>query len=330
MRFGLCIWSFSDVHGRIGAPLDPFTREGLTTLACESGLAAIEVGVKTFQEAPETAGPFLEDLRAKKLAVVLDTYGQEAPEAIGEEVERALEVAVSIGAQAVRTTVSNCLEGDRSRFGRAGWKQHLEALVQPLRKAASVAEELAVPFGIENHQDISSSELVWLCEQVDSSQFGVIFDTGNAFAVGEHPAVFAERVAPFLKHVQLKDYRAHPTGSGWRLVRCPLGDGVVNFRALIAQIDRQAPGLVGCIELGATSARHVRLLEEDWWSTYEPRPRNEVLAALRELHAHEEIRTLDWRTPHERDDALAIAAAYEMDQFNSSVTYLRELDALPL
>jgi hypothetical protein len=57
----------------------------------------------------------------------------------------------------VRTTISQCLEGDRSRYGHQGWKDHLQALVKPLRRAADVAEDLQIPYGIENHQDICSS-----------------------------------------------------------------------------------------------------------------------------------------------------------------------------
>lgn len=330
MEFGLCMWSFTNVHGGMGATPDPFTAKGLAQLACEHGLGAIELGFKAFEEPSEAVEHLVSGFCDRRLGLVLDAHGQEAPEAIGEEVERALGVAGRVGARAVRTTISTCLEGDRSRFGLGGWRQHLAALVAPLRKAAALAEDLGVPFGVENHQDICSSELAWLCEQVGSPYFGVVFDTGNAFAVGEEPTRFLERVGPFLKHVQLKDYLAHPTPSGWRLVRCPLGAGVVNFPAVIAEVDRHAPGLLGCIELGATSARHVRLLEKKWWSLYDPRPWDEMLAAIRGLHAGEESRDVDWRTPHERGESKAIAASYEMDQFVRSVTYLRELDAFAI
>jgi 3-oxoisoapionate decarboxylase len=264
------------------------------------------------------------------LAVIIDTGGDEGPEAIGREVERSLQIAATAGASVVRTTISRCLEGDRRRYGYSGWKQHLEGLVAPLQRAAAVAEGFGIPFGVENHQDVCSAELVWLCEKVNNAYFGVVFDTGNAFAVGETPDAFATRVAPYLKHVQLKDYAVHPSPSGWRFVRCALGSGVVDFNELILQMDREAPGLFGCIELGATSARHVRLLEPDWWATYEARSWPEMLAAIRVLHAEEETRGLEWRTPHERGADPAAVASYEMDQFAASVAHLRGLDGSPL
>ncbi len=326
MRFGLCKWTFSEAQTNAGTDPDPWDAAGLAAVAFQNDLAAIELDVEEFDGDREAVELLVADIRDKGLAVILDTGGEEAPEAIGRLVERALEVAVRVGASAVRTTISDCLEGDRRRYGYSGWKQHLEGLVAPLGKAAALAEGCGVPVGVENHQDVCSTELAWLCEKVNNSYFGVVFDCGNALAVGEHPQAFAARVAPFLKVVQLKDYVVHPSPSGWRFVRCALGAGVVDFKELIAEIDRNAPGLIGCIELGATSARHVRLLETDWWATYEPRPWPEMLAAIRVLHAKEEIRDLDWRTPHERGEDAVVAASYELEQLAASVAYLRQLD----
>ena len=326
MRLGLCKWSFSDVHAKAGTVPNPWDAMGLATVASERGLVAIELDVEDFEGDGATVEPLLAAIQDKDLAVILDTGGEEAPAAIGYSVERALEVAARVGASAVRTTISHCLEGDRSRYGYAGWKHRLEELIAPLSRAAALAERLGVPFGIENHQDAGSAELAWLCDMVGNSYCGVVLDCGNAFAVGEHPGAFATRVAPYLKCVQLKDYVVHPTPSGWRFVRCALGTGVVDFKALIPQIDREAPGLIGCIELGATSARHVRLLEADWWATYDARPWPEIRPAIQVLHAREKSRDLEWRTPHERGEDPAVAASYEMDQLTASVAYLRSLD----
>ena len=330
MDFGLCKWSFSEVQIGAGTVPNPWDAAGLAEVASQNGLHAIELDVEAFEGDEQAVERLLTTIREKDLAVVLDTDGEEEPTAIGNTVERALGVAAAVGALAVRTTISNCLEGDRTQYGYTGWKRHLEDLVAPLSKAAALAEEVGVPFGIENHQDICSAELAWLCEMVDSPYFGVVLDCGNALAVGEHPASFTARVGPFLKHVQLKDYVVHPSPSGWRFVRCPLGAGVVDFKELIPEIDREAPGLLGCIELGAASARHVRLLEPDWWATYEPRPWTEMLAAIRVLHAGEEARDSEWRTPHERGEDAAAAASYEMKQLAASVAYLRGLDGQSL
>jgi sugar phosphate isomerase/epimerase len=300
------------------------TAAGLVALAEERDLRSVEHSASAVERLdPDACEHLVDHLHSAGLELVLDCGWAATPAAIGADAEHVLALAAQVGARAVRTTISRCLEGDRSRYGRQGWKDHLDALVKPLRRAADVAEDLDIPFGIENHQDICSFELRWLLEQVDSPRCGVVMDCGNALAVGEHPAAFAERILPYLVHVQLKDYMVHPTPSGWRFVRCALGDGVVDWPDLVARFDAGAPHVVGCIELGATTARHVRILERDWWETYDPRPWNDMLDALRALHSASQPPGADWRTPHEREEPPEVCAAYELAHIDASVDYLR-------
>ncbi|MFH1571620.1 MAG: sugar phosphate isomerase/epimerase, partial [Gemmatimonadota bacterium] len=131
-----------------------------------------------------------------------------------------------------------------------------------------------------------------------------------------------------LRHVHLKDYAVHPTPSGYRLVRCALGSGVVDWPSLLPLIERQAPQVEACIELGAATARHIRLYEGDYWGTYAPRPLAGVIEALRDLHRAARPAGEEWRTPHERGAAPGARAAYELQQLDASVAYLRRLGRL--
>ena len=166
-----------------------------------------------------------------------------------------------------------------------------------------------------------------LCEQVGGDHIGVTMDVGNAYAVGETPAAFARRVGPWLKHVHLKDYTVHPTASGFRLKRCALG-GVVDWPSMLAWFDAECPEVQGCIELGATSARHIRLFEPSWWQTYPERPFvPDAVDALGDLHRAAQAPE-DWQTPHEAGADAATCADYELEQLRASVTYLRGIGAL--
>ncbi|HIC70404.1 MAG TPA: sugar phosphate isomerase/epimerase, partial [Candidatus Latescibacteria bacterium] len=190
-----------------------------------------------------------------------------------------------------------------------------------------LAEELDIPVGMENHQDICSWELCRLCEQVGSPSLGVTMDVGNALAVGETCSSFARRVMPYLKHVHLKDYKVYPTSSGYRLKRCPLGSGVVDWPDMLGIFRDGAPRIEACIELGATTARHIRILEPDYWSTFPQRPLEGVVDAIRTLH--QASSDGDWRTPHERGEDADVRSAYELDQLETSVSYLKEIGGLP-
>ncbi|MBM3280103.1 MAG: sugar phosphate isomerase/epimerase [Candidatus Handelsmanbacteria bacterium] len=324
MKIGLCAWSFTGSHREAGLSPDPHTAEGLAQLALRWGLHSIECSPQFFAGlSPEQLRDFAASLAARSLGLIIDTGGHDLAKDPAP-LRQAVETAHLLGVSVVRTTISNLLEGDRRRYGYEGWRQYLENLVLPLKEIMAIAADQGILVGIENHQDVCSSELCWLCEQVNSDKLGVTMDCGNALAVGETPLAFAGRVMPFLKHVHLKDYSVHPTPSGYRLKRCALGTGVVDWPALIGAFDAGAPQVQGCIELGASAARHIRILEEDFWATYSPRPLAEPINALRALHQAARPTEEDWRTPHERGESPLVKAEYELAQLESSVAYLKE------
>ncbi len=322
---GLCAWSFTGAHRQAGRDLDPHTPEGLAHLALDHGLSSIECAPGPLQEkTSDELAAFVDYLAARQLAIVLDTGSANLAED-STPLHQTLEMAHKVGAAAVRTTISSLLEGDRRQYGYQGWKNHLQDLVAPFKEVMALAAEYNIPVGIENHQDICSWEMLWLHEQVGSHLLGVTMDCGNALAVGESPLAFARRVLPILKHVHIKDYTAHPSPSGYRFKRCAIGDGIVDWPALFAIFDEGAPQTLRCIELGSSSVRHIRLLEDDYWSTYAPRSLEETLDALRILHRQARPAGEEWTTPHERDESPTTCAAYELDQFEHSVTYLKTI-----
>ncbi|MSR82299.1 MAG: sugar phosphate isomerase/epimerase [Candidatus Latescibacteria bacterium] len=324
MKIGLCAWSFTGSHREAGLKPDPHTAEGLAQLALRWGLHSIECSPQFFAgQSPAQLKDFAAALADRGLGLVLDTGGHDYAQDISP-LRQALEIAGQLNVRVVRTTISNLLEGDRRQYGYEGWKTYLENLVRPLKAIMPLAEDHGIAVGIENHQDICSWELCWLCEQVDNPSLGVTMDCGNALSVGETPMAFASRIMPFLKHVHLKDYTVHPTPFGYRLKRCALGQGVVDWPALIAAFDAGAPQVQGCVELGASVARHIRILEEDYWATYPPRPLAEAVNALRVLHQAARSSEEDWRTPHERGESAQSRAAYELAQLDASAAYLRQ------
>jgi sugar phosphate isomerase/epimerase len=321
MKIGLCAWSFTGAHKEAGRDIDPHTPEGLTRLAQDHGLQSVEFAVNSLADrSDEELAEFNASLNG--LDLFLDTGGHNYAEDISP-LRQAIETAHRAGALVVRTTVSRLLEGNRTEHGAEGMRAYIEALVQPFKEVMPLAEEYGIPVGIENHQDLCSWELLALCEKVDSPQLGVTMDVGNALAVGETPIAFARRVLPVLKHVHIKDYTVHPTPAGYRLKRCAIGHGVVDWPAITALFDRDTPSIQGCIELGASQARHIRLLEEEWWSTYPVRSLAEAINAIRTLHQAAQDPD-DWQTPHEREESAQARVDYELEQFERSVAYIKE------
>ena len=320
MRIGLCAWSFTGSHREAKREIDPHSPTGLIRLAREKNLASVEFASGSIKDYNNEEFIALQR-ELKDIDLFLDTGGTDYAKDI-TPLREAIETSHRAGAKVVRTTISNLLEGDRRSLGLTGIKSYLNALVEPFKSVMSLAEDYEIDVGIENHQDFCSWELVDFCNRVGSPRIGVTMDVANALAVGETPISFAQRVLPILKHVHLKDYTIHPTESGYKFKRCALGDGVVNWDQMFCLFDKEVPNVQGCIELGASQARHVRILESDYWSTYEPRPLEENLSALRTLHCAQLPATEDWQTPHERGEDPSTCAEYELEQFSRTVNYL--------
>jgi sugar phosphate isomerase/epimerase len=288
-------------------------------LAADAGLCGVEFPVSLVtHRSPEGYAHLREELHRRELEPVVDGSGVLDP-ALPEWVR----IAHGVGSRTLRVVLSGILCGDRSPMA-GKWEEHLARSADALRRVEPLARELGVCIAVENHQDATSDDLVRLCEAVDSPFVGVNLDAANPLAVGEDPLVFAERVAPFLKNVHLKDYLMFPTESGYRLVRCALGDGVLEWLPLLTLLDTKAPDATRNIELGAMQDRHIRLLEPEWWEHYPPRDVRTILTPLRLLATKGQPRDAEYRVPWERG-AFAEQEAYERDQFERSVRYLASL-----
>jgi 3-oxoisoapionate decarboxylase len=327
MRIGLASSSFAALRRADAAQMDglPVPRDwyGMADLAQALGLTGIETGVP-LDTAPEEVARMRGYAAERGLTPVL--MGGVVTRVDGPALIR---LARALGADTLRLTLSSVLEGDRGRLGPGGWLRLRDESAARLREWRPVAEECGVRLALENHQDAGSDDLLWLCKQAGGDFAGVTLDAGNPLAVGEEPMEFARRVMPVLHNIHLKDYTIHRTPSGYRLVRCALGAGVIDFPTLLAMADREAPSAHRGIELAATQARHIRLFEEAWWEHFPPRDVRALLPVLRLVERTARPADEEWRTPHEREETHANQCAYELRQLRESVRYLQSLTPQP-
>lgn len=350
MSVGVCAYSFNTGY-------DAFQ---LMDMAVEHGLSGVEFPPDDCL--PDLSPTSLERARARAeecgLFVVADG-GQVEPGML----RRLIPAAAALGASTLRVVMSGVLGGDRRPLsGR--WKAHLAGCRDILREALPLAEEHGVTIGVENHSDATSHDMRWLCEELNSAHVGITLDVGNVLAVCEEPFGYTERLLPYLRHVHLKDYTIHPSDEGYRIARCSLGSGVVDYPGLLSLIDgyreqrgqadqsgqagrpgeqgRQGqrgedsprgradgPGeITKTIELGAIYARHVRMLMDDYWAEYPDRDIRNMLPFLRLYWSHVRPGGEDWRTPREKDESMEALKAYETREFEESVAYLKEIGAV--
>lgn len=295
---------------------EPLTARGLMDRAVEVGLGGVEPPARMLEgEDLQALGECASD---HELFVVIDTSGYDP-----EKLATVIDMAVRIGATTVRTVIGGAKIGGDRRPLAGRWQPFLDKVLAGLRESVEAGERAGVTLAVENHQDLASEELLWLHDSIGSEHFGITLDTANPLATAEEPLDFFRRVAPAVKNVHLKDYRAWPSEEGYRLVRCPVGHGLTDFPALLEILGSAVPGVRMSLELGALEARHIRVLADDFWPDYPPRTAVQLAAALRVVRANE--RAGDWRTPFERDESAETIAAYEEEQLAQSVTYLRTL-----
>jgi sugar phosphate isomerase/epimerase len=321
-NFGVCIFGIEYLTGRTGrgtprANPNPLSVTGFLDLAARLGLNGVECPVDYISPShdPAELASFRAAADERGLRIVID-----GPRIELEPFRRVLPAAASLGAKVVRCTISGVLCGDRRPVGGlSGWRNHLSQTAATLKQIALLAEDLGLRIGVENHQDATSADLLWLCEEVGSPAIGVTLDTGNPLAVAEDPVAFAERILPHLVHVHLKDYRMMRTPEGYRLFHCAIGDGVVDYASLF-RLFATKPEVLTNIEMAALGERPIRMLADDYWACHAPRPVSELIPVLRmrDVAEPETLPESEWRTPWETGEDAKLAA-WEMQRLEKSV-----------
>ena len=176
-----------------------------------------------------------------------------------EETGHVFKSARLLKAKTIRFALTDVLCGGRAF--RTEWNELRQTVRRKILEFGKTADDAGLIIAIKNHQDFTSAELVEFCEMTPG--VGITYDTGNSFPVAESPDQFTKTVAPYVRHLQLKDYRVQFTNEGFRLVRCTIGEGTVPFDELFEEIGKHQHQLTAVLEPGALEARHVKLFRED-------------------------------------------------------------------
>ncbi len=153
-----------------------------------------------------------------------------------DHIQSMVRTAHVMGSPVVRTFVG------RPRPGSAeGMEELLSATAGEIAQVTPVCERYGIPLALENHQDLTTEELLRLVDLVESEWVGICFDTGNPLALLEDPLDSAAAFGPLIRSVHLKDYQVAARADGFALVGCALGEGVVELRGILDLLATRAP-----------------------------------------------------------------------------------------
>ena len=111
-----------------------------------------------------------------------------------------------------------------------------------LEEALPAYEAAGVRIALETYEQVPTAVLVDLVAAVSSPSLGICSDPANCVAALELPPDVVERVAPYVVNMHVKDFRfdRHEGWVGFSLVGAPLGEGLLDYDAMVARIDPDA------------------------------------------------------------------------------------------
>ncbi|MFC7619490.1 sugar phosphate isomerase/epimerase family protein [Microlunatus sp. GCM10028923] len=175
-----------------------------------------------------------------------------------DHLARFAELAVILNARLVRSMV---LPADRD-----GGLAEVEA---GLRQVLPRFAEAGITLALETYEQLPSTELVALIENVADPSLGICLDPANNVAALEHPRDVVERCAPYTKNVHVKDFAFTRSGGwiGFTLEGMPLGTGLLDLDHLLATVDPVGRGITMITEHWLTwrgDYAETARLEGDW------------------------------------------------------------------
>ncbi|MCP8937425.1 sugar phosphate isomerase/epimerase [Alsobacter sp. SYSU M60028] len=156
------------------------------------------------------------------------------------------------------------------------WADQMVAIEKFLGKLVPIARDLGIHMNIETHEEITSFEILRLLETLGTDALGVVFDSSNGLQRMEHPVMAAERVAPYVRQTHLKDAAVVPFEGGALMQFRPCGQGVVDFREVLAVLLAANPNVNLTIENEEPfdegdkpySARHLEICDASWLAAH--------------------------------------------------------------
>ncbi|MBT7862247.1 MAG: sugar phosphate isomerase/epimerase [Gemmatimonadetes bacterium] len=208
---------------KIDALLDHVGRLGLTALQININGPRLRALSGTTTEHFNRVGA-----RARGMGIALEVAsGGTEP----SKLNLVMELARQLGAEVVRITVNQ--RGSEEVIARAA---------ADLRQVAPDFEAANIALAVENHEDLTASQVVDLIQRIDSPAVGAVYDSGNSIPFYQDPVEEARLLAPYVRTTHIKDHILVREGDAVWSVGTPLGQGRIPLPEIV-EVLRTAPHL---------------------------------------------------------------------------------------
>ncbi len=269
---------------------------------------------------------------AKEARLHIETGGSallpRTPAAIPQSVatlRRNIERAQAMGATMVRTLLAS----DRYSMPEGPVEQHVETGVRILKQVRQQVLDANLKIGLENHKDIQAWRTRQLIEAAGKDFVGSYLDTGNPVFVAEDPLTTVEELGPLALTFHLRDSVVYDHPDGIAVQWVPLGEGTIDFKALIARAAAlMSPEVyIYCKPITARPPVVLPVYGDEFWTKWFPGARSRDLARFEALAR----RGRPWNKPHLMADLPEVRDRYmdalkvqQMEHMEQSLAYCRK------
>ncbi len=160
----------------------------------------------------------------------------------------------------IRIKMSNCFGGNR--YKQKDFYSLKKRFVKNLRSVKEILKKTRLKLAIENHQDLSSQDLIEIIKDLNCKNIGITWDIGNSLATCETPDQFFRNTKKFIFSAHCKNYKVILSNSGFFLKRCKIHEGSVDIKRYVKFFKKNNINI--SLELAAHVNRHCDFYEKNF------------------------------------------------------------------
>jgi 3-oxoisoapionate decarboxylase len=219
--------------------------------------------------------------QAARLGLHLETGGSGILPRTEDDFPRVLETirANVRRAKAMGSPIVRCLwASDRASFPPGPIEKHMETAVKVLRAVRSDVLEAGLKIAIEVHKDFQAWEHKEILDAAGRDFAGTYLDTGNPVFTLEDPMTTVETLGPYALTFHLRDSVVYEHKNGIAVQWVPLGEGIIDFKAILARARQLCPKVHVYIKpITGRPPQVLPIYDQAFWKMY-PRARAADLA----------------------------------------------------
>jgi sugar phosphate isomerase/epimerase len=238
----------------------------------------------------------------------------------------AIRRASGMGSPIVRTLVAS----DRQSLPPGPAEQHIETMIRLLRTMRSEAMDAGVKFAIENHKDLFCRQTRQIIDGAGKEFVGSYLDTGNPVFVMEDPLQTVETLGPVAVTLHLRDSVVYETRTGIAVQWVPLGEGVVDFKRILAVAKEICPPVYVYIKpITGRPPQNLAILEPAFWKMWPDARASDMarfLAVAKTGHPYERDMVVEDVAGRSTIETFAAALQFQQrDHMERSVEYAKKV-----